>query len=169
MLGQRSDAMRGWFRDYARDHRHPMTHRTHALCIPLIAMTALGFLNLVPGRWTLHGLSLGWGDAALAAALLFYAAHDLRLALVAVPWGLLLAASTRFLPGWGLLALALPAWVLQLAGHAVWEKNRPSFLTNLVQLLIGPAFFLRGWVPDPGAPRDPAPTSPPTAAPGHEG
>jgi uncharacterized membrane protein YGL010W len=169
MLGGRSEALRGWFSDYAKDHRHPMTHRTHALCIPLIVMTALGFLNLIPGHRELFGVRLGWGEGALAAVLAFYAVHDAKLAFIAAPLGAVLAATTHFLPWWALLAIAVPSWILQLAGHAIWEKNKPSFATNLVQLLIGPAFFLRGWVSDPPLPADPAPTSGSTAGRGPGG
>ncbi|MBK8724563.1 MAG: DUF962 domain-containing protein [Holophagaceae bacterium] len=169
MLGARSEAMRGWFKAYASDHRHPMTHRTHALCIPLIVMTTLGFLNLIPGHRELFGVRLGWGEAGLALVLAFYAAHDARLAFVAAPVGALLAASTHFLPWWVLLAIALPAWVLQLAGHALWEKNKPSFATNLVQLLIGPAYFLKDWVADPATPGNPAASAPTTPGRSSEG
>jgi uncharacterized membrane protein YGL010W len=31
--------------------------------------------------------------------------------------------------------------LVQLAGHVVWEKKQPSFLTNLVHALVGPLFF----------------------------
>ena len=148
MPGTRSDAMKGWFRDYAALHRHPMTHKTHAICIPVIVMTVFGFLNVIPGHWELLGVRLGWGEAALAGLVAFYAVHDAKLAFIAAPIGAALAATTHFLPWWALLAIAVPAWILQLAGHAIWEKNKPSFATNLVQLFIGPAFFLRDWVPD---------------------
>ena len=45
-------------------------------------------------------------------------------------------------PGPVVIALAVVGWVVQLAGHAVWEKNRPAFATNLLQALIGPLFFV---------------------------
>jgi uncharacterized membrane protein YGL010W len=31
---------------------------------------------------------------------------------------------------------------VQLAGHSVWEKNRPAFLKNLTHALVGPVFFM---------------------------
>jgi len=40
------------------------------------------------------------------------------------------------------LAAALVGWTVQLAGHSVWEKNRPAFLKNMFQALIGPMFFV---------------------------
>ena len=41
-----------------------------------------------------------------------------------------------------MVALAVVGWAVQLAGHSVREKNRPAFLTNLLQALIGPLFFV---------------------------
>ena len=41
----------------------------------------------------------------------------------------------------GLIAFAV-GWVFQGIGHAVYEKNSPAFLKNLVHLMVGPAFLL---------------------------
>ncbi len=40
------------------------------------------------------------------------------------------------------VAAAIVGWLVQLAGHSVWEKNRPAFLTNVLQALIGPLYFV---------------------------
>ena len=48
----------------------------------------------------------------------------------------------RLLPVWAVIAIAVSGWLIQLAGHAVWEKKSPSFLTNLVHALVGPLFFV---------------------------
>ena len=71
----------------------------------------------------------------------WYATLHTRLAAVmAVAYGLC------FPLGWMapkllVIALAIFAWIIQLAGHVVWEKRQPAFLTNLVQAFIGPLFF----------------------------
>lgn len=141
---ERSAAMTAWFDQYAKDHTHVLTHRTHALCIPLIVFTAMGFLHQLPGRYPVFGVPMGWAELLLSLVVFFYAQHDLKLALVAGPLGALMCVGARYLSWPVHLALAVPAWILQLAGHAIWEKNRPSFATNLVQLLVGPAYFLDG-------------------------
>jgi uncharacterized membrane protein YGL010W len=41
----------------------------------------------------------------------------------------------------GVIAFAV-GWVFQGIGHAVYEKNRPAFLRNLVHLMIGPAYLV---------------------------
>ena len=48
----------------------------------------------------------------------------------------------RMMPVWFVVAIAVGGWPIQLAGHAVWEKKSPSFLTNLVHALVGPLFFV---------------------------
>jgi uncharacterized membrane protein YGL010W len=48
----------------------------------------------------------------------------------------------RLLPVWAVIALAVGGWLIQLAGHAVWEKKSPSFFTNMVHALVGPLFFV---------------------------
>ena len=48
----------------------------------------------------------------------------------------------RMVPVWGVVAIAISGWLIQLAGHLVWEKKQPSFLTNLVHALVGPLFFV---------------------------
>ena len=38
-------------------------------------------------------------------------------------------------PVWAVMALAVAGWLVQLAGHVVWEKKSPAFLRNLLQAL----------------------------------
>jgi uncharacterized membrane protein YGL010W len=62
--------------------------------------------------------------------------------------GLLVSLATllAFPIGWHtprgvVIAIAVVGWLVQLAGHVVWEKKQPSFFTNLVHALVGPIFF----------------------------
>lgn len=141
-LFQRSPTFQRWLEAYAADHRHPWTHRTHALGVPLVLLSAFGFLNQIPGHRMVWGVSLGWSEVALATVIAFYAVHDLALALLAAPCGAVLSVASRAIPLVGHEAIFVSSWALQILGHVVWEKNRPAFLKNLVQLLVGPAFFL---------------------------
>jgi uncharacterized membrane protein YGL010W len=58
----------------------------------------------------------------------------------AIAWALYGALGPR-----GLLILAIVlfvlAWIGQFVGHAIEGKN-PAFFTNIVQLLIGPAWLM---------------------------
>lgn len=140
----RTEAFQRWLDAYGADHLHPRTHQTHALGIPLVILSLMGFLNLLPGHRMLFGVTFGWTEAVLAAVLAFYGHHDLRIALTAAPLGAILAVLSRMIPTSGHGVLFVLSWVLQLWGHVVWEKNRPAFFKNAVQLLIGPAFFVAG-------------------------
>ncbi len=139
---RRSPQFQAWLEAYDADHRHPWTHRTHALGIPMVILSVMGFVNLIPGHRVLWGVTLGWSELALATVIAFYAQHDLRIALAAAPAGAALAVLSRRIPWTGHAAIFVLSWVLQLLGHGVWERNRPAFFKSVVQLLVGPAYFL---------------------------
>lgn len=131
-----------WFADYADAHRHPTNRLTHKVAIPLIVFHIIAMLDWVKLPVDVAGVSLSLGHVVYVAAVLFY----LRLH---APLGLLMAVLfalcfplAAVTPQPVVVVVAVVGWVVQLAGHAVWEKNRPAFLTNLLQALIGPLFFV---------------------------
>src|SRR5262245_19116600 len=86
---------------------------------------------------------------AITAGMLFwigasgwYLWADAKLALPIMTVSALVFPIGRMVPVWGVVAIALGGWLIQLAGHVVWEKKQPSFLTNLVHALVGPLFFV---------------------------
>jgi uncharacterized membrane protein YGL010W len=42
--------------------------------------------------------------------------------------------------------LFVGGWALQIAGHAIFEKNKPSFLSDPYYLLVGPAWVTAEWL-----------------------
>ena len=146
-LFARTERMQRWLDWYAGDHRNPVNHAIHILCIPLIVFSVMGLLGLVPPSFLLLGVRFGWPELALAALLAFYAQHDLKLALIATPIGAVMAVLARHLP-WGAHAgIFGVAWIAQFIGHGTYEKNRPSLTANLMSLFIAPAFLLDGLLP----------------------
>ena len=130
-----------WFEDYADGHRHPMNRLTHKVAIPLIVFHILAMLDWIPlvdlGAFTLTGGHVGW-----LVATVWYTRLDVRLGLImsalfgaTIPLG-------WYVPAWAVVAIAAFAWLVQLAGHRVWEKNRPSFVKNIQHALVGPLFFV---------------------------
>ena len=129
-----------WFAEYAADHRHPRNRLTHKIAIPLIVVTSVMMLAWVPIT-TVAGHAVTLATLGWVAGGGFWA------------WALprsggLLALATLPIAIWGgavpvavVLLTAAAAWGIQLAGHAIWEKNRPSFLHNMLHALIGPLFF----------------------------
>ena len=141
---QRSGWMQAKLDWYAGDHVNRVNHAIHQGCIPVIVFSVMGLLGLIPPKILILGVPFGWPELALAALLAFYAQHDLRLALLAVPIGAVMVVLARHVP-WPIhAALFAAAWIAQFIGHGVYEKNKPSLMANLVSLFIAPAFLLDG-------------------------
>ena len=141
----RHPRLQALFADYGQAHRHPSNRVCHELAIPVIALTVVAMLDWVPiGEVRGHRLTLAL--AAWAAAAAWYVWMDFGLGLLVA--GLLAAFIPlgRALGREAVIALALVAWTAQLAGHVVFERNRPSFLSNLVHALVGPVYFLAAMV-----------------------
>ena len=137
-----------WFGSYAADHRNPTNRKIHWVCVPVILWAVIAALWTIPSRtaYTSDGV---WAVLAMLATLIFYRrlsqhiAYAMAVAFIvsgAIAWALYHAIGPR-----NLLILAavlfVLAWIGQFVGHAI-EGRRPAFLTNVVQLLIGPAWLM---------------------------
>lgn len=142
-LFRRSERMQRWLDWYGADHQNPVNHLVHMICIPLIVFSALGLMGLSP-HWIVYGVPFGLPEIALAVLIAFYAQHDLKLALLAVPIGAVMAVLARHLPWQAHAGIFAAAWIAQFIGHGVFERNRPSLMANLVSLVVAPAFLLDG-------------------------
>ena len=123
------------FEEYASYHRHPINRLTHKVAIPLIVFHIVAMLDWIPlvGPVTL-------AHVVYAAVVAWYATLHLRLAAA-----MAVAYAICFPLGWLaprplVCAIAVFAWIIQLAGHVIWEKRQPPFLTNVVQAFIGSLF-----------------------------
>ncbi len=129
------------FQLYADSHRHPMNRLTHKVAIPLIVFHVVAMLSWIVVA-TPFGRPLSLGHLFYAGSVAWYLSLDVTLGLVmalAVAVVFPIAAVT---PRAAVVAIALVGWFVQLAGHVVWEKRSPAFLTNLLQALVGPLFFV---------------------------
>ncbi len=139
----RTAAFDRWLKQYAGDHRHPVNHRIHQVFIPLILLSVLGMLQQAPIHRLIFGVPVGLGDLGLMLLLAFYSHHDLKLGFAAVPGAIGLALLLRFVTqGPVLMGLFALGWVAQLVGHARWERNKPTLASNLMALLVAPAFLV---------------------------
>ncbi len=143
-LFTRSDRMQRWLDWYAGDHRNPVNHGIHIVCIPLIVFSVMGLLGLVPPHFMVYGARFGWPELALAGLIAFYSQHDLKLALIAVPIGAVMLVLARHLPWQAHAGIFVASWIAQFIGHGRYEKNRPSLMANLISLIIAPAYLLAG-------------------------
>lgn len=137
-----------WLGNYSEDHRNPTNILVHWICVPLILWTVIAFLWVVPVPAVL-GRAGFWAGLAMIVALIFYLrlSRPLGLAMLAtfVILGLITEALYRALGATHLLWLAVVvfvlAWIGQFVGHKI-EGRKPSFLTDLAYLLIGPAWIV---------------------------
>jgi uncharacterized membrane protein YGL010W len=137
-----------WFSSYGRDHQHPVNRAIHWVCVPAIlwAVIAVLWTIPVPGALSPPGV---WSWLAMTFALVFYFRMSRSLGFVMLALFALLFVLTDFLYGSlgsrALLALAgivfVAAWVGQFVGH-IYEGKRPSFLTDLSYLMVGPAWLM---------------------------
>ncbi|MBI2422101.1 MAG: DUF962 domain-containing protein [Candidatus Hydrogenedentes bacterium] len=132
---------------YEAYHKHPLNKLTHFVGIPAII-----FSILIPMSWL--GVSFGGNTITLAIVFVFVVlgyyfrldmVFGLAMAAFIVP---LLALAHHVAQNWTLgngallfLAAFAGGWILQLAGHVVFEKRRPALADNLFQLVIGPIFL----------------------------
>jgi uncharacterized membrane protein YGL010W len=137
-----------WFESYSGDHRNATNQLIHVVCVPLILWSVIALLWCIPAPGTLFRDGI-WAGFAMLATVLFYYRHSrmlgLGMAAAFMLLGLLTNALFHGLGRGGLLYLAVAvfvfAWIGQFVGHRI-EGRKPSFLTDLTYLLIGPAWVL---------------------------
>ncbi|WNG44394.1 DUF962 domain-containing protein [Archangium minus] len=132
------------FDEYISSHQHPTNRLTHKIAIPLIVLhivAMLDWVRLASVPW-LPGGSLTLAFVSWFLASIWYLRADAKLGLIVSVAMALCIPLGRLLPVWTVVGIAIFGWLVQLAGHAVWEKKSPSFFTNLIHALVGPLFFV---------------------------
>ena len=137
-----------WLGNYSEDHRNPTNIIVHWICVPLILWTAVALLWIVPVPAAIGRPGL-WAGVAMFFALTFYLrlSRPLGFAMLIafVALGLITEALYRALGPANLMWLAIAvfvlAWIAQFVGHKI-EGKKPSFLTDIAYLLIGPAWLV---------------------------
>ncbi len=141
--------------EYGKTHRHPSNQRIHFLCVPVILISTLAF------GWPLSlamlGQDIAWAPfvnlttvASILLLVAFYARLGWRVMMamtgfLAISIAVILAVEASPLPLiWTAVIAWVAAWALQLVGHNI-EGAKPSFVDDLVFLLIGPLFILEEW------------------------
>jgi uncharacterized membrane protein YGL010W len=128
--------------DYAQYHRTKGNILCHFFGIWMIVYGILAFLLLVP-IVSISRFQLTAAELLIALSVAYYVVLDPRLALSMLVTVSILDFAARAANS-PMLALILfvAGWIFQAIGHAVFEKNSPAFLKNLVHLMIGPIFLL---------------------------
>lgn len=134
---------------YSGDHLNPTNQLIHVFCVPAIAWSVGAFLWTIPvpssgivqpGAWYAVGVLMAWAwywrqSRKLAIGLLLcFVVGGLINHGIATTWGMKVLL-------WAAISTFVIAWIVQFIGHKI-EGKRPSFLTDLVYLLVGPAWTL---------------------------
>ncbi|MGH8075878.1 MAG: DUF962 domain-containing protein [Lysobacter sp.] len=137
-----------WFASYSGDHRNATNQLIHVVCVPAILWSVIALLWCIPVPGTLFRPGF-WAGLAMFAATLFYyrASRKLGLGMIVtfvlmglLTYGLYASLGPRNLL-WLAIAVFVVAWIGQFVGHKI-EGRKPSFLTDLTYLLIGPAWVV---------------------------
>ncbi len=140
--------MQSWLDSYSEDHRNPVNRVFHWFCVPPIVWSVIALLWAipVPAAFLRPG---SWAVAVMVLAFYWYWKRSHRLAIALLIAFALLGLLTNLLY-YRLGAIPLcylavgvfaVAWIGQFIGHK-FEGRRPSFLTDLSYLLIGPAWLM---------------------------
>jgi len=137
-----------WFDNYSADHRNATNQLIHVWCVPAIMWSVVALLWCIPVAPNL-GRPGFWSGMAIAAASIFYWQLSRRLEfgmliVFVASWLSCLYLQTIFgVPFlfWTATTVFVVAWIGQFIGHKI-EGRKPSFLTDLSYLLIGPLWVL---------------------------
>lgn len=137
-----------WFANYSADHLNATNQKIHFVAVPLILWTVTALLWCIPVPGTLFSAGFWAAIAAFAAWMFYYRASrplgfGMLAVLVALLWFNRWLHATLGTAQMLQVAVAVfvLAWIAQFIGHKI-EGKKPSFLTDLVYLLIGPAWIL---------------------------
>ena len=123
--------------DYGSYHRTRGNLVCHAFGITLIVFGLVSLLQTVPVG------PLTAAEIVIAAVVVYYATLDVALAAAMLAAFALFDLAARAVGDWRVgLAAFIAGWIFQGIGHAVFEKNRPAFMKNLVHLFVGPLFLV---------------------------
>ena len=137
-----------WFGSYSADHQNPTNRLIHWICVPAILWSVIAAVWVVPVPTSIGKPGL-WCALIMVGVLSFYWRLSRPLGAAMIALFIALALLTHVLYGalgaTGLLELAAAvfvlAWIGQFIGHKI-EGRKPSFLTDLAYLLIGPAWLV---------------------------
>lgn len=141
-------SMQSWLDGYSADHRNRVNQVIHWICVPPIVWTVVALLWTVPvpSAFLKPG---AWAVFAMVLAFAWYWKHSHRLGGALLVAFVVLALFTAWLFDvlgpvrlrWVALGVFVLAWIGQFVGHK-FEGHRPSFLTDLSYLLVGPAWLM---------------------------
>jgi uncharacterized membrane protein YGL010W len=136
-----SPALSAHFTDYAAFHGTPGNRACHYVGIPLIVFSLFALLGAAPLA-TVGGFTVTLAEVVILATTVYYLRLDPTLAALMLAVSVVLDVASRRIPVGVAAVLFVVGWILQFAGHYVYEKRSPAFYRNMAHLLVGPLWIL---------------------------
>jgi uncharacterized membrane protein YGL010W len=143
------------FDQYSESHQNPTNKLIHWICVPLIVFSIFGLCWAIPFPHLkflgIYNGYVNWASFFMAAVVFYYYKLSPKLSYIMLLVLFTFSYFVTLLAGWqssggpalwliSLIIFAL-AWIGQFIGHNI-EGKKPSFLTDLKFLLIGPIWLL---------------------------
>jgi uncharacterized membrane protein YGL010W len=144
-----------YFNTYAESHQHPTNKLIHWICVPLITFSLVGLVWSLPfphleflGKY--NGF-VNWASFLIAFSIYYYTrlspmlSYLMLLATFLFAYFIVQLEKVELSGGPALwqvsLVIFIISWIGQFIGHKI-EGKKPSFITDLKFLLIGPIWLL---------------------------
>jgi uncharacterized membrane protein YGL010W len=149
---QNTSELHAWLDEYSTSHQNPTNILIHKICVPIIALTVLGFLWAIPlpkfirqnvGQMFSHIIPMVFVGPTLA----FYFRLSTKMAatmtiIMLFTFVLLAKMEQKRIPIFRVsLVIFILAWIGQFIGHEI-EGKKPSFFKDLQFLFVGPLWTL---------------------------
>jgi uncharacterized membrane protein YGL010W len=140
-----------WLDEYSISHQNPTNQIIHKVFVPLIEFSLLGLMWLIPTPESFWEFPyLNWATIFSVIALSFYISLlNLKYVIGSIAMLLpmlfvidLLKNSYGGIVVYFFLGVFVFSWIAQFIGHKI-EGKKPSFLKDLLFLLIGPLWVLK--------------------------
>lgn len=137
-----------WMSEYGESHQNPVNQKIHKICVPLIMLTVIGFFWSIPTPESFFVFPyLNWATLFVGLCLIFYLTLNFVMFIgmlfqtIFMLFICLELDKAQILLPFCAIVFVL-AWIGQFWGHKI-EGKKPSFLKDLVFLLIGPLWVNR--------------------------
>ena len=130
---------------YGESHTHPTNVFIHKIFVPLIMFSVIGLLWAIPTPDILAEYPLAnFGTLLIIVSLVFYITMGFKIFLgmvfiiAPILYGNVLLQNYEYqLPL--MIGIFVFSWIMQFIGHKI-EGKKPSFLEDLLFLLVGPVW-----------------------------
>lgn len=130
---------------YGESHTHPTNILIHKIFVPLIMFSVIGLLWAIPEPEFVSGIPLAnFGMLLVVVSLVFYLSMGISIFVGMVFIVTPIVYGNILLENYGyqlhlMLGIFVFSWIMQFVGHKI-EGKKPSFLEDLLFLLVGPVW-----------------------------